>query len=699
MADRVDAPGVAGAGGAPGAADGRRLLRATDVFALRFLAEVAVSPDGARIACVERRVDEHLDGMRSRVLLVEVASGEVRSLSPDDASDSAPRWTADGRALAFQASRDEGSGPRVAETAGGSGRPWPGVPAGAGAFTVAPDGEAIVVVVARDDAPDDGAALWEVTGPGWHHDGVPTVERRPRASLWRVEADGRARPLTTPDPGIHDRAPAFSPDGRWVAFLSDRPVAPGGRLAGTALDHPMARPVRLWLIAADGNGDPFPVLPPVALAAFAWAPDSAVIAWLGTPEPALPGVAARLRITTLEDGATREVPLPGVPAPGAAVRSDDSRGYGDTPLAWTRDGRIWLRWADGGASRIGWVDVATGALGVVVGGDRAALAFGVSPDGRVVGHVTADAGHPGDLAVCAADGTGERPLTDRNAWLREIRLGATRHFTAAGPDGLPLEGWVVEPPAGAPGHSVEVGAPAPVVLSVHGGPHYPIGWRFSFESHRLAARGYAVVNGNARGSTGYGDAHATAIHGDWGSRDLGDTYAILDAALAPAPGAVPLDAARVAITGVSYGGYLTNWAIANGERFRAAIAENSISDLASTFGSAEDDGGFWIAELGATPWSSPAAYVDRSPLFRADRIHTPLLLLHAEEDHNCPIAQSEELYSALARLGRPVRFVRARGVGHLMNFFGSGRFRLARAGAIDEWLDRWLAGPDEGGDR
>jgi len=664
-------------------------MRADDVFALRFLAEVAVSPDGVRIAYVERRVDERLDGVRSRILVVSTADGTVWWPSPVDATDSAPCWLADGTGLVFRAGRGaDGSGPRVVEVDGGSGRPWPGVPPGTGAFTLAPDGFQIVLVVEADDAPPPDEPLWEVTGPGWHQDSAPTVERRTRSALWVADRDGASRPLTSQRSGVHDRAPQWSPDGRWIAFLSDRPVAPGAGPAGPPPTHPLARPTRLWLIPARGReaAEPVALLPPVAVSAFAWSPDATAIAWLGTPEPAVPGVAARLWVTTIMDGATRGVALPGIPAPGAAVRSDDPRGMGDATLAWARDGRLWLRWAEGGSSHLGWVDPAQDAAPVttVVGGDRAVLAFGVSPDGRVVAHVTSTAEHPGELAVCAKDGSGERTLTDANAALRGIELGATRRVRATGPGDLPLEGWVTEPPTSV----VRPPGGFPLVVSVHGGPHHPVGWRFSLEHHRLAARGYAVLAGNARGSTGYGDAFATAIHGDWGGADLGDTHALADAALALAGGG--LDAERVALTGVSYGGFHTLLAITRSDRFRAAIAENGISDLVSAFGSAEDDGGFWVAEMGGAPWELPGLYLERSPLTHADRIRTPLLLLHAEEDHNCPIAQSEELYSALVRLGRPVRFLRARGVGHLMNFTGSGRFRLARAAAIDEWLDRWL---------
>ena len=667
----------------------RRPLRGEDIFALRFLTEVAVSPDGRFVACVERRTDERLDGNRSQVLVVSVADGAVWTPSPVDATDSSPRWLADGGGLVFWAGRgDEGSGPRLVDADGGSGRPWPGVPAGAGGFALAPDGRALVVAVGADDAPEPIAPLWEVTGPGWHRDAAPTVERRDRSALWIVDRDAAARPLTTPTAGIRDRAPQWSPDGRWVAFISDRPVEAGSPATGPAPAHPLARRSRLWLVPTDVTAAaPVPLLPPATISAWTWSPDASEIAWLGNPEPVLPGVAARLWLTTVADGATRAVGLFGVPAPGGAVRSDDPRGMADATITWTADSRLWLRWAEHGTSRLGWVDPTwdVGPMTTVVDGDRALLAFGVAPDGSLVAHVTATANHPGELAVCAPDGSGTRILTDRNPILREIELGRTRLVRATGPGDLPLEGWLVEPP---PSVERPVGG-FPVVVSVHGGPHYPVGWRFSFEHHRLAARGYVVLAGNVRGSAGYGDAFATAIHGDWGGADLADTHALLDAALVAAAGA--LDPTRVAITGVSYGGYHTLWAIVQSDRFRAAIAENGISDLISTFGSAEDDGGFWIAELGGTPWELVDDYARRSPLTYADRIHTPLLLLHAEEDHNCPIGQSEELYSALVRLGRPVRFLRARGLGHLMNFTGGGRFRLARSAAIDAHLDTCLA--------
>jgi dipeptidyl aminopeptidase/acylaminoacyl peptidase len=212
-----------------------------------------------------------------------------------------------------------------------------------------------------------------------------------------------------------------------------------------------------------------------------------------------------------------------------------------------------------------------------------------------------------------------------------------------------------------------------------------VGQRFSFETHRLAALGYAVLAPNPRGSLGYGDASSRAVVGDWGGDDLRDVLTAVDAAVATGE----VDPARLAITGVSYGGYLTLWAVTQDHRFRLAIAENGISDLVGAFGTGEDGGASFASEMGGLPWERRDTWVDRSPLHHADAIHTPVLLLHAELDQNCTIAQSEQLYAALRALGREVAFVRVPGEGHLMDLVGSARFRLARM----ELIADALAGP------
>ncbi|MEZ4596081.1 MAG: S9 family peptidase [Chloroflexota bacterium] len=360
---------------------------------------------------------------------------------------------------------------------------------------------------------------------------------------------------------------------------------------------------------------------------------------------------------------------------------------GDATLQWTTgvDGdRLWLRWADGGRGAFGWVGP-DGAWADVLTGDRTVLGASVAADAGVIAFVAADADQPGEVAVARLDGSGERTLTDRNGgWRRDRTLGPTRRVRATGPGRTPIEAWLTLPPADGLSQS-----PHPTIVSIHGGPHYPVGERFSFETHRLAALGYAVLAPNPRGSLGYGDGFGRAVVGDWGGDDLRDVLALVDAAVASGD----VDPSRLVVTGVSYGGYLALWAVTQDQRFRLAIAENGISDLVGAFGTGEDAGAAFASEMGGLPWERRDTWVDRSPLHHADAIRTPVLLLHAELDQNCTIAQSEQLYAALRTLGREVSFVRVPGEGHLMDLMGSARFRYARMALIEDALREAIGEP------
>ena len=355
----------------------------------------------------------------------------------------------------------------------------------------------------------------------------------------------------------------------------------------------------------------------------------------------------------------------------------------DAALAWVgTDGgdRLYTRWADGGRGPLGHIGI-DGRVVPVVSGDRAVLSFSVGASAGRIAFVSSDGDGPGEVSICDLDGSAERRITQRNrAWQDQIRLGPIERIEATAADGQSLEAWLALPPEDASA------GPAPLILSIHGGPHYPVGWRFYFEHRLLAAKGYAVLSGNPRGSAGYGDAFATANHEQWGGIDHSDLLTLLEAALDDSR----LDAGRVGITGVSYGGYMTLWSIAHDDRFAAAVSENGISDLASAHGTGQDAGALLSTELGGPPWERPIEYLERSPLRHADGVRTPLLLLHAELDQNCPIGQSEEIFTALRRLDRTVSFVRVPGHGHLMNLTGTATFRRGRADLLDAWWGEHL---------
>lgn len=663
----------------------RRLLDASDLPRVRLLSDIALHPAGSAVAVTESQLDEAADRARSRLLVVDAGTGAETVLEPG-ADPAFPRWSPDGSRLAFTAAAD-----------GGERQVWLYEPASGGVACVtrephgvdgapgwSPDGRALVypalVPAATAASPDgvhgSGPPAYLVDAVTAKRDGV--VPGTPLAgSRLRILdlAGGGAVDLT--DCAGRDRQPAWSPDAAHVAFLSDRPAG-----AGTVTGHEA-----LWLVSVhdkslvrltDGAG---------LAAAPVFAPDGTALAYIGNDARDDHAANRELRVVTLADGSTRALTVGLDITVGGCVQSDDPRGYGDAVLRWPGgDQGILCSFPSGGAVRVAWVPHLWAVrsledLTVIVSGERAVVSFDTSADGTTVAFIATDVTGPGEAWLAAGDGSWTRQLTSRNAgWLSEVELGEVSRQPVTSADGTLLDAWFVLPP-----RSLGSG-PWPLVLTVHGGPHWPAGWRFSFEYQRLAATGLAVCVANPRGSQGYGVAFARSVQGSWGGDDFADVLAVAAAAAARPD----VDPGRLVITGVSYGGYMTCWAIGHTGIFRAAIAENPVTDLVSYFGTAEDGGSVAAVELGGAPWDRPDFYRERSPVTHAAAVTTPLLLVHAELDQGCPIGQSEQMFSSLRRLGREVEMLRIPGEGHLIVLTGSGAHRLQRWAAIDAFLSRHL---------
>ena len=257
-------------------------------------------------------------------------------------------------------------------------------------------------------------------------------------------------------------------------------------------------------------------------------------------------------------------------------------------------------------------------------------------------------------------------------------------FTFKGPDDWDIDGWLYRP------HGAEPGKQYPLVLWIHGGPFSSYGSTFYLWAQVLAARGYAALYVNPRGSSGSGEAFAQAVDFDWGGKDYEDILAGVEAALARGG----LDPDRMAVTGGSYGGYMTNWIIGHTTRFRAAVTLNSVTNLTSSFGTGDIDSVFAERQYGL-PWEAEAHYRERSPITYAPQIVTPTRIIHAENDYRCPIEQGEQLYVWLKKLGRaPVDFIRVPRSSHTVN--ASPRQRLQVREKVFEWIERYVpAGPGE----
>ena len=275
-----------------------------------------------------------------------------------------------------------------------------------------------------------------------------------------------------------------------------------------------------------------------------------------------------------------------------------------------------------------------------------------------------------------------RKLTDfHGEYLRTHAISPCEHFTFRNRIGLEMDGFVLKP------SDFSQDRKYPVVLSVHGGPCEHYGENINQEMQMLCAQGYIVVFCNPRGSTGRGHDFADITGDRYGCADYEDIMDFVDAVL----GFVhEIDKDRMGVLGGSYGGSMVNWIIAHTDRFRAAVACRSVGNMLS--GALTSDVGYYhtLATLQTTPWKDPESMWKHSAVAYADRIHTPLMLIHSDEDYRCEISGAIQLLTALLMHGVPARMLMIHGENHTLSRMGKPSHRLRRLNAIKEWFDTYL---------
>jgi dipeptidyl aminopeptidase/acylaminoacyl peptidase len=265
--------------------------------------------------------------------------------------------------------------------------------------------------------------------------------------------------------------------------------------------------------------------------------------------------------------------------------------------------------------------------------------------------------------------------------LRSRQLVRPKRITWQSFDGQEIEGWLYLPP-------LQQGVKAPLILEIHGGPSLAWGDSYVHEFQVLAGKGYAVLAANPRGSAGYGEEFCKKSLNDWGGNDFRDLMAGIDHVLATEP----VDGTRLGIGGLSYGGYMTNWAITQTNRFKAAVSRNGISSLFTSGLLSDQTIGFDYVMSGTGSESGQSFQQSRSALTFADNITTPLLLLHADNDLRCPFSESYQLFVVLRKRKHTVELVRYPGVSHLIDLpdCGTPKQRADRLHRTVEWFERFV---------
>lgn len=688
---------------------GKRRITIEDLLSLKWVSDPQVSPDGTRVAYVLTIVDREADTYRSHLWVMpleggpsaELRAGPARQFTVGDHRDSNPRWSPDGRWIAFLSDRGTGKPERGAKrpkqiclipSDGGEAVQLTTGTLNPSDFLWSPDGQTIAFVGKSETQTEEKTDVKVITRVRYKHDGEGFWDGRYKHIFTIPVQGGKARQLTSGDFDHVD--PVWAPDGRYIAFVANRTP-----------EADFTHVTDIWVIPSDG-GDPKYLTRSVGpMATPAWSLDGRYIACYGHENAHMGATNINLWMVPVDGSPSTELrtgPSTGLGAgPSAEPRAGEpvnlTTAY-DRSLThhiltdmrahpkvggpvWSPDGkRVYVLIAEGGTNQLGAVETGTGSVTVLTSARREIYGYSLNRAATVAVIAASDPVTPGDLWMLRLDGDSvrERRLTELNhPLLDDVALSMPERFSFEGAGGWPVEGWVLRPA------EFRKDVKYPAVLQIHGGPHGAYGEAFFHEFQLLAAEGLVVVYTNPRGSQGYGQRFTAATHHDWGGKDYEDLMRGLDAAMVRFPF---IDPERVGVTGGSYGGFMTNWVIGHTDRFKAAVTMRSISNHLSQWGTSDLAfmKGFW--EFPGDPWEAPTWYWERSPLAYVTQITTPLLILHSEQDLRCPVGEAEQLFAALKKLRREVTFVRFSDESHDLSRNGKPTHRVERL----RWIVRWF---------
>ncbi len=668
-----------------------RPITAEDLYKISIVEDPRNSPDGKWIAYVHVTLDKLENAYKRNIWLAPTQGGEPLQLTRGG-KDTQPRWSPDGKLLAFVSTRNKKSQVyllRIAEP-GGEARQLTNILNGASSPAWSPDGTRIAFLGGMNASEREKEDRGE-------EDPSPADKLEADQREARKERDEQKRW----DPRVVSRIPYRT----GTSFLDDRfmqiyvmPVAEG-------LEGKDAKPRRLT--SADANHEQPQ-----------WTPDglSILTARMANPQDDEPWRKSALFRIHFVNGETEQ------------LTDENYASYNPTPspdgrwIAFTRLPREFLAEritrlavmpASGGEPRDLNFELDRSIVEFKWTADSNAIIFSaqncgdieiyrVAPTGGQVEKISAgtmhaealDVGRDGSIAYTAStplnpselyyqpNGGEARQVTQVNKkFLDEVIVQPTHELRSVSPGGQEIQGWYILPVG------YEEGKTYPLAFNIHGGPHVMWGpgmrsmwheWQFH------AARGYVVFYCNPRGSDGYGEAFIRELHGAWGDVAFADLMAGIDTLLEKGF----VDPQRMTVTGGSYGGYMTAWVVSHTDRFAAAVSQRGVYNLLTEY-STSDIPTFIEEELGVTAWQDPTALWQHSPLAHAHNIKTPLLIIHSENDYRVPIAEAEQLFTFVRRTGGTVQMVRFPRDGHEMTRSGEPEHRVSSLSHMIEWFDKY----------
>ncbi len=659
-----------------------------DLYKLTLLSATSISPDGTHVLVQSSRMNGPKDTYDRTIDLVDVSTGKLTENVTKHVGDGDYAWMLDGRSFVF-VRRVEKQKPQLYRYTLGTGAivQLTHMKQGVSGPVVSHAGDRIALTVTETDpmpaaqidfakagfTPKDAQKksdiniinqlFFQVNGAGYTY--------RDHQHIWTVAADG-SNPKQLTSGQYSEGFDAWSPDDKTILFDSlrfesvdsgtnDVYTVPSTGGAMQKVDSPL--PANFGFFIGNDNRHVYFLSADVK--------DSA-------GQPAL--VVANL------DGSDRRI-----------VVTKNTVGWGDSLLADMKEGgglcgaplpgadRALLNVDGPGYANLRTLDLTNGTFTDVTPPNGEAWSCSVSTDGSRVAYLYSDFAHPADVFVANVAGGAPRRLTNVNgAYLASVTLSQPQEFDVKDPAGFTVQAWFMPATTGAPG------AKHPTLLDIHGGPETQFGDTFFAEFQLYTSMGYNVVFSDPAGSTGHGYAFEEALESNYGDAMFQDVQAVMNAAVRRPD----VDATHMGVLGGSYGGYATLWVIAHTDRYKVAVAERAVSNLqsenlAADFAGKNGLGGGYYTW--GPPWDPASTdYAKFSPLTYVEGIHTPVMILHSDEDTRAPIDQTLQEYTSLKILGRTVEYVAVPDENHDLSRTGAPLHRVERLRLILDWLVKYI---------
>jgi len=651
-------------------APARRNLEVEDYFRIQEVSDPQISPEGKWVAYKVTTHNRAKDTNEDHLWMVPSPGGDAVLLTSSRGCAGHPRWSPDEKYLAFiryqtcnsETDIDTNTGGQLwlMNRAGGEPEQLTHTPKDLSDIAWAPSSDRLVLVL-RDTVEDTtGASFgedldradearphpWVIDRLHFKEDGIGYLDHRRTHLYVFTIADRKIIQITSGD--YDDVEPAWSPDGRLIAFVSNRSENPDSNYNSG-----------IWVVAAE-NSDRGKSLRGISPGAYiddspVWSPDGQTIAF-----------TRQLDLRLMERATIHLAVAPA--AGGEAKLLTRSLDRNVLSPRFGPDGRsIYFLYESDGAQHLASIPAGGGDISLSISGRRKVDAFSISKDGLIAATISEPA-IPKEVYALPVHGSLRRITKTNDASLSGIQLGELEYVQFKSSDDTPIAGYICKPP----GYTVEKKYPA--ILWAHGGPVLEYFAEFEFRAQLFAANGYVVILPNPRGSSGYGQDFSASTFAGWGGKDVEDDLAAVDFAVAQGFA----DPARLGVGGHSYGAILTNWIITKTDRFKAAISYAGNLVNTSNFGH-DEYSREWATEVGL-PWEKRELWESLSPFSGITHVKTPTLVIGGDTDWNAPIINSEQLYQSLKWLGVPTVLVVYPGETH----------EISRPSFVKDYYQRYL---------